>query len=160
MSEQQDEIQKLADAKNQILDEKKQLKRAFEELQAKLEQVTGERDAAQGELERITIHQPRQELLEQVAAEGRAGMLERELLHHYELVRTDDGQDVLQKDGETIAPFSPEGIDKLHKDELIPGIGALLRGSGATGGGATGGSVNGTVTTRTPETKGSAFGLR
>lgn len=160
MSDQQDEIQKLLDAKNQILDEKKQLKRAFEELQTKLDEVTGERDAVRADLERITIHQPRQELLEQVATEGRAGMLERELLHHFDLVRLDDGQDVLQKDGETVASFSPEGIDKLHKDGLVPGIGALLRGSGASGGGATGGSVNGAATTRTTQNKASGFGLR
>lgn len=156
---QEHNLQGLLDAKNALLDEKKTLKAKFDELQAHYEQVVAERDNALSEVERITIKQPRQELLESVAAEGRAGMLERELLHHFELVRLEDGTDALQRDGEVIAPFTQEGLDRLHKDNLLPGIGSLLKGSGATGGGAAGaGRAIKTTPSRKPAQ--SAFGLK
>ena len=154
-------VEGLLEAKAQILDEKKRLQKKYEELQVELEQAQLERDSVRSELERITIHQPRQRLIEEVAAEGRSDMLWRELNHHYKLERLEDGSDVLQNaEGETVAEFTVDGINKLLKENLLNGIGALLKGSGATGGGATGGGSGIPTTRQVKETPKVSFGLR
>lgn len=154
MSETIDELKETIErlkAKNaQLLEEKRKIKEEREALATQLEAAHKDAEAAKGELQRITVDQPRFEVLEAVAVPGMADVLQREIDHHFTVVRADDGRDWFQtKDGQPVeiegkpVEFSPEGITGLHTKNGLK-IGSMLRGSGATGGGAIGNTHNGT----------------
>ena len=166
--DQQDEIQKLKDKVSQLLSEKKKVQAERDVLREQVDTLTSERDNAAQELQRITVDLPRLEVLEAVAVDGMADVLKRELEHHYEIVRGEDGQDYFQtKDGEPVevegkpVEFSPKGISTLHEKQGLK-IGAMIRGSGASGGGATGAGVNAItgMAKTTQDAPRSSFGLR
>lgn len=148
------EVEKLRDKNAQLLSEKKQVVGERDDLAAAVEALEAERDHARGEIQRITVDQPRLDMLEDCAAPGMAAVLQRELYHHYDVV-TQDGRDVLHhKDGTPVTTaiadsstgeevqkpvaFDPAGLDTLHDSDLLPGIGSMLRGSQASGGNAPG----------------------
>tara|TARA_R110001592_G_scaffold44411_1_gene142955 strand:- start:494 stop:1009 length:516 start_codon:yes stop_codon:yes gene_type:complete len=167
IEELQAQIEKLKEKNFQLLDEKKKAQTQRDELAAEMEPLEKERDHLWGEIRRITVEQPRQELFEQVAMPDMAGAFERELTHHFDIARNDDGEDVLlNKDGSPLmlgeepAKLSADTLGKLYKDGHIKALGALMKGSGATGGGATGaGTPHGSTSTKSPEPA-RQFGMR
>jgi len=141
----QDEIQKLQDKNTQLLAEKRRAQAERDEIADRLASVEKERDEVAGKFKHLTVDLPRQDMLESVAMPGMSEVLQRELGHHYDVVRAEDGKDYFHgKDGQPLelegkpVEFSAEGIASLHTKRGLP-IGTMLRGSGATGGGATGG---------------------
>lgn len=152
----QTEVAKLRAKNAQLLDEKKKAVAERDRLAEQVEAVTAERDHAQGEIQRITVDQPRLDLLEENAAPGMAEVLQRELLHHFNIENV-EGRDMLtHKDGTPVTvahmdkatgsevqqpvEFSAAGLSALFDADLVPGIGRLLAGSKASGGGAPGSS--------------------
>tara|TARA_Y100000780_G_scaffold232359_1_gene262997 strand:+ start:4902 stop:5435 length:534 start_codon:yes stop_codon:yes gene_type:complete len=142
------QIEKLKEKNIQLLDEKRKAQNQRDEVQAQLEKVQAERDRLDADIQRITVEQPRQALFESMAAKPElAAPLERELRHHFDIQRDDNGDDVLvNRDG---SPFAFEGskgpvmvsydnLERLYRDGRVKSLGAFLRGSGATGGGAAG----------------------
>lgn len=136
------QIEKLQAKNYQILDEKKKAQAQRDEAQAALEGMAKERDEYAQQVQRITIEQPRQELFESVAMPDMAGAFERELLHHFDIERNENGADVLvAKSGEADPlPLTADNLQKLYDDGVVRSLGALMKGSGMSGGGATGGS--------------------
>lgn len=140
----QEQIDKLNAKVQQLLEEKRKIKASRDDLQKQLESVTTERDQAKAELHRITVEQPRAEILNEAAPEGMGETLGRELAQYFDIVRQDDGTDIIaNKDGSPVeiggnpVPFTVEGIRQLNQAGLAK-LGCLLKGSGATGGGAAG----------------------
>ncbi|MBE0487380.1 hypothetical protein [Marinobacter sp.] len=162
----QSEIEKLRDKNAQLINEKRKIRDERDSLQEQLQTITTERDAAQAEVKRITIDLPRAEVLEAVAVDGMSEVLRRELEHHFDIVRTDDGKDVFHKDGQPVevegkgVEFSADGIRVLYEKAGLK-IGAMLKGSGATGGGAMG-TVIGVRSTESKKTQpqNAHFGLK
>lgn len=142
MSE-QEQIDKLNAKVQQLLEEKRKIKAERDDLQQQLETATTERDQARADVQRITVDQPRAEILQAAAVEGMGDTLRRELEHHFEIVRSDDGRDLFHRDGHPVeiegeaVELTPEGINRLHDAGLVK-LGSLLKGSQASGGGATG----------------------
>jgi len=143
----QEEIQKLQDKNTQLIAEKRKAQSERDEVAERLASVEKERDEVAGKYHHLTVELPRQEVLESVAVDGAADLLWRELTHHYDVVRNDEGQDVLHdKEGQPLELngqpllLDVDGIRKLHESGRVRTIGNLIKGSGATGGGATGGS--------------------
>lgn len=174
----QAEVEKLRTKNAQLLHEKKQVTGERDQLKEQVEAVTGERDESARELQRITVAQPRLDMVEEKAAPGMAGPLWREINHHFDVVSV-EGRDMLQhKDGSpvTIAgkdettgeevqkpvAFDPAGLDTLYDAGLVPGIGSMILGSQASGGGAPGSAGSGTVNQHktNPPAKGAGFGFR
>lgn len=145
MSEQDNDIQPLKDKNAQLLDEKRKAKAEAAELAEQLAAMQAERDTLAGEIRRITIDQPRAEMLEGITVEGMADTARREIEHHFQI--TDDGE--IQRDGEpvvvelegkeTALKYDAEGINALYKAGLVPALGHMLKGHGSSGGGASGG---------------------
>ncbi|WP_417579048.1 hypothetical protein [Nitrincola sp.] len=139
-------LEKLKNKNAQLLDEKKKVQAERDELKALLDSTEQAKAEALAEVKRITIDQPRAEVIETIAAEGMADMLKRELEHHFEIVRMENGKDVFQKDGEPVqiegatVEFSEEGINKLYKAGTLKSLGRLIKGRQAAGGGAVGGT--------------------
>lgn len=166
----QDEIQKLKDKNTQLLNEKRAAQTQRDELAEKLADTETRLGESSARLEYLTIKLPRDEILEAACMPGAADMLWRELTHHYDVVRTDDGQDVLhQKDGQPLeikgAPvcLTVEGLGSLYDSGALKTIGSLLKGSGATGGGAIGGRgthLSHTNQQKAAAPKASGFGLK
>lgn len=165
----QDEIQKLKDKNTQLLSEKRAAVAQRDEMAEKLAAVEKERDETTARLDYLTIQLPRDEILQAAAVEDAAEMLWRELSHHVDVVRDDDGQDYLHdKEGKRLeyegqpVKFDVKGVRSLYESGTVKTIGRLIKGSGATGGGATGGSrYRGyTTTDKAPTAKPSGFGLR
>lgn len=144
------EIEKLKNKVAELLEEKRKIKAQLEEVQQTLETVTSERDQAVADVQRITVEQPRGEVFRAVAVDGMADALQRELEHHFEVVRTDDGRDLFHRDGQPVelegkpVELTEEGINALHDAGLVK-LGAMLKGSQASGGGATGSKGSGTA---------------
>jgi hypothetical protein len=164
MSE-QEQIDKLNAKVQQLLEEKRKVKAERDELQQQLEAVTTERDQAKAEVQRITVDQPRGEILSDAAVAGMGETLGRELMHHFEIIRTDDGTDLFHKDGQPVmvddepVPFTVEGINRLH-DKGLAKLGSLLKGSQASGGNATGSKGNTAATQPKPAAPRPQFGMR
>ncbi|MBQ0834457.1 hypothetical protein [Marinobacter sp.] len=136
------QIEKLQAKNYQILDEKKKAQAQRDEAFDSIEALTTQLEEAKLEVQRITVEQPRQELFESVAMPDMAGAFERELLHHFDIERNENGADVLvAKSGDTDPlPLTAENLHKLYDDGVVRSLGALMKGSGMSGGGATGGS--------------------
>ncbi|WP_417522344.1 hypothetical protein [Marinobacter sp.] len=146
------EIEKLREKNAQLLNEKKKTAGSKDELAAQLEAITQERDEAKAELHRLTVEAPRWETLEQVAMPNMADTLLREILHYFDigegeaLISKETGEqfqitDPDQTGSEKAVPvkLDEDGIRMLYAHKVIPAVGAMIKGSGATGGGATGG---------------------
>lgn len=165
MSDELNEIEKLKAKVSQLLSEKKAVQTQRDELKQELEAITSDRDLAQSELKRITVDLPRGEVLDSIAVEGMSETLKRELEHHFEIVRADDGTDLFYKDGKPMeldgkpVHFSPEGIQKINEKGIIK-IGSLIRGRGASGGNAQGGTKITTNSTAKPSAPRNQFGFR
>ena len=162
----QSEIEKLRDKNAQLISEKRKAQGERDSLQEQLQTITTERDAALSEVKRITIDLPRADVLESVAVDGMSEVLQRELEHHFDIVRSDDGKDVFHKDGQPVevegkaVEFSADGIRVLYEKAGLK-IGAMLKGSGATGGGATGTGIGvRTESKQQPRQQNAQFGLR
>lgn len=141
----QEELDKLKDKNAQLIAEKRKAQSERDEVAERLASVEKERDEVAGKYKHLTVDLPRQDMLESVAMPGMSEVLQRELGHHYDIVRAEDGKDYFHgKDGQPLelegkpVEFSADGITSLYNKCGLP-IGAMLRGSGATGGGATGG---------------------
>jgi len=144
-----EEIEKLKAKNGQLLDEKRKVKAANESAMEELEQIRKERDEAKAELHRLTVELPRQNMLEEIAMPEMAETLFREITHHYDIGEGDalidkatgEALEVEINDkGERVpVKLDPEGIKRLWECKLVPSIGGMIRGSGATGGGAAGG---------------------
>lgn len=143
MSESNEEIQRLRDKAATLLDEKKQMQAQRDELAAQVETLTAERDSALSDLRRVTVEQPRREVIDAVAATpAHAGAVEREIMQHVTVA--DDGS-FLDKDGEPLTgtdgeplTFSEAGIHALA-DDAVPVLRSLIKPRGlASGGGAPG----------------------
>lgn len=140
-----DDIQPLKDKNAQLLDEKRKAKAEAAELAEQLAAVQAERDTLAGELRRITIEQPRAEMLAELTVDGMADTARREIEHHFQI--TDEGE--IHREGEpvtveidgkpTALKYDAQGIKALHKAGLVPALGHMLKGHGSSGGGATGG---------------------
>lgn len=148
----QEEVQKLRDKNKQLLNEKKNVQTERDELADKLQGVESERDHLSSEVNRITVEQPRREILEKAAAPEMADTLERELHHHFDIERTDDGRDILKhKDGTPVTAteegealeFTREGLHELFDKNILRSIGRMILGSQSTGGGAPGNKSGG-----------------
>lgn len=168
MTDDANDTQKLKDKVSQLIEEKRKVQAERDELRSQVEALMGERDHAKNELTRITIDQPRAELLEAVAVDGMADVLRRELEHHFDIVRGEDGRDWFQtKDGEPVTientpvEFTAEGVHALYEKAGVK-IGSMIKGSGAAGGGARGGSRNGYTPSpaKTTTRPNDSFGLR
>jgi hypothetical protein len=165
MSE-QEQIDKLNAKVQQLLEEKRKVKAERDELQQQLEAVTTERDQAKAEVQRITVDLPRGEILSDAAVAGMGETLGRELMHHFEIIRTDDGTDLFHKDGQPVmvddepVPFTVEGINRLH-DTGLAKLGSLLKGSQASGGNAQGSKGGGNASAQPkPAAPRPQFGMR
>lgn len=166
----QDEIQKLKDKNTQLLNEKRAAQTQRDELADKLADTETRLGESSARLDYLTIQLPREEILEAASMPGAADMLWRELNHHFDVVRAEDGQDVLhQKDGQPLeikgAPvcLTVEGLGSLFDSGTLKTIGRLLKGNGPRGGGAVGGRTayaSPTGTTKPAAPKESGFGLR
>lgn len=164
----QDEIQKLKDKNTQLLSEKRAAVAQRDEMAEKLAAVEKQRDETTARLDYLTIQLPRDEILQAAAVEDSAEILWRELSHHVDVVRDDDGQDYLHdKEGKRLehegqpVKFDVKGLNALYDSGAVKTIGRLLKSSGATGGGATGARYRGyTTTDKAPTAKPSGFGLR
>lgn len=148
MTEQTEDLQKLRDKVSQLIEEKRRVQTERDGLREQMATLTDERDQARQEVTRITIDQPRANILESIAVEGMADVLQREIEHHYDVVRGDDDKDWLKtKEGQPVeiegqpVGFTAEGINRLYEKGGLK-IGSMLRGTGNTGGGAMGGSTN------------------
>lgn len=166
MSDEQDQISKLKDKVAELLEEKRKIKADRDSLRAELEAVSAERDQAKAEVQRITIDQPRAEILEAAAVDGMAETLRRELEYHFEIIRADDGRDLFHKDGQPVlvddepVPFTVEGINRLH-DKGLAKLGSLLKGNQASGGGAQGSKGGGNASSQPkPAAPRPQFGMR
>ena len=164
----QDEIQKLKDKNTQLLSEKRAAVAQRDEMAEKLAAAEKQRDETTARLDYLTIQLPRDEILQAAAAEDSAEMLWRELSHHVDVVRDDDGQDYfhdkegkrLEHEGQPVT-LTVKGLNALYDSGTVKTIGRLLKSSGATGGGATGSRYRGyTTTDKAPTAKPSGFGLR
>lgn len=164
----QDEIQKLKDKNTQLLSEKRAAVAQRDEMAEKLAAVEKQRDETTARLDYLTIQLPRDEILQAAAVEDSAEILWRELSHHVDVVRDDDGQDYFHdKEGKRLehqgqpVKFDVKGLNALYDSGAVKTIGRLLKSSGATGGGATGARYRGyTTTDKAPTAKPSGFGLR
>lgn len=165
LEEMKEGLEKLKSKNYQILEEKKKAQAERDELKQQLAATITERNLAQSELKRITVDQPRAEVLESIAVDGMAETLKRELEHHFEIVRADDGTDLFHKDGKPVeldgkpVAFSAEGIQKINEKGIIK-IGSLIRGRGASGGNAQGGTKVTTNSTANNSAPRSQFGFR
>lgn len=134
-------IQALRDKNAQILDEKRAMKAKLTEATEQLEAVTAERDHSMSELRRITIDQPRAEMIEAATVPGMAETAVREINHHFDI--TDEG-DITDKEGNPVSvdgvalKYDADGVKALYSSGLCPALGHMLKGSGSSGGGATG----------------------
>lgn len=139
----QEQIEKLNAKVQQLLEEKRKIKAERDDLQVQLEAVTTERDQAKADVQRITVDQPRADIIGSAAVDGMADTLRRELLHHFDIVRSDDGRDLFHREGQPVVideqpvELSTEGINRLHDAGLVK-LGSLLKGSQASGGNAQG----------------------
>ena len=148
-----EEIEKLKAKNGQLLDEKRKVKAANESAMEELEQIRKERDEAKAELHRLTVELPRQNMLEEIAMPDMADTLLREITHFYDigedeaLIDKATGEPlVLEVKGEkepVPVKLDKKGINLLYDEDVLPAVGSMIKGSGATGGGAPGG-------TRTP----------
>lgn len=166
-----EEIEKLKAKNYEVVGEKKRAKAEAEALATELEQLKTERDEAKAELHRVTVELPRQDMLEGVAMPDMADTLLREITHHYDIGEGDalidkatgEALEVEIDNGERVpVKLDPEGIKRLWECKLVPSIGGMIRGSGATGGGAAGGVRTPIQTEKSPENKapqGRRFGL-
>ncbi|PAU81044.1 hypothetical protein CK501_05635 [Halovibrio salipaludis] len=143
----QEEVQKLRDKNKQLLNEKKTIQGERDQLADKVQGLESERDNLSGELNRITIEQPRREILEDVSVPDMTDTLQRELDHHFDIERTDDGRDILKhKDGTPVTveeegealELNRDGLHALFDKGVLPSLGRMLLGSQSTGGGAPG----------------------
>lgn len=164
----QDEIQKLKDKNTQLLSEKRAAVAQRDEMAEKLAAAEKQRDETTARLDYLTIQLPRDEILQAAAVEDSAEILWRELSHHVDVVRDDDGQDYfhdkegkrLEHEGQPVT-LTVKGLNALYDSGAVKTIGRLLKSSGATGGGATGSRYRGyTTTDKAPTAKPSGFGLR
>jgi FtsZ-binding cell division protein ZapB len=168
----QDEIEKLKAKNYELVGEKRKAKSDGEAAMAELEQAQKERDEAKAELHRVTVELPRQNMLEEIAMPNMADTLFREITHHYDIGEdnalidkaTGEALEVEIPDkGERVpVKLDPDGIKRLWECKLVPSIGGMIRGSGATGGGAAGGVRTPIQTEKSPENKapqGRRFGL-
>lgn len=141
----QAEISSLTDKNAQLIAEKRKVQGERDEFAAQLSTLQAAADATQQSLEQITVHNPRMEIIDEVAAGGRSAILWRELNHHLNIERTAEGVDVFTtkdgdpvlKDGEPVT-LSREGIYKLESLGLVDGLATLIVGNGSSGGGAHG----------------------
>ncbi|RBP69604.1 hypothetical protein [Marinobacter nauticus] len=157
------EVERLRAKNAQLLDEKKKVAGGAESLTAELEALTKERDEAKAELHRLTVELPRMNTLEEVAMPNMADTLLREISHHFDI---GEGETLISKETgeplqvevpsgksgkpETVAVKLDEiGIRRLYECKVIPAIGAMIKGSGASGGGAKG--AGGVYSTTTPQ---------
>lgn len=163
----QDEIQKLKDKNTQLLNEKRAAVAQRDEMAEKLAAAEKQRDETTARLDYLTIQLPRDEILQAAAVEDSAETLWRELSHHVDVVRDDDGQDYfhdkegkrLEHEGQPVK-FDVKGVRSLYDSGAVKTIGRLLKSSGATGGGATGAGRAYHTTDKAPTAKPSGFGLR
>ncbi|BAP13792.1 hypothetical protein AS19_09410 [Alcanivorax sp. NBRC 101098] len=171
------EVEKLRNKNAQILSEKKQAVGERDALREQVEAANNERDEAAQELNYIKVMQPRQALIEEVAVDGMAGPLWREINYHFDVVNVEGREMLHHKDGSPVivagedkatgkevpkpVAFDADGLDALYKADLIPGMGSMLVGSRASGGGATGGGSGHNIQSKTnSHVKGVGFGLR
>lgn len=163
----QAEISLLTEKNAQLIAEKRKVQGERDEFAAQLTTLQTAADATQQNLEQITIHNPRMEIIDEVAAGGRAAILWRELNHHLNIERTAEGVDVFTtKDGDPVlkdgvpVTLSRDGIYKLESLGLVDGLATLIIGNGSSGGGVHGiQSVSSTRTTpHEPEAQ--RFGMR
>ena len=162
----QEEIVKLKDKNTQLLAEKRSAQAQRDEIAEKLAAVEQDHKATADRLEYLTVQLPREEVLEQVGMPNYGPSLWREITYHFEVVRNDDGQDMLHdKEGQPLllddkpVAFDVAGIRKLYESGTLPTIGAMIKGGGATGGGATGGKPT-MQKTGQQEQKATQFGMR
>lgn len=141
----QDEIQRLQEKNAQLIAEKRKAQTERDEVADRLASVEKERDEVAGKYKHLTVDLPRLDVLEAVAMPGMSEVLQRELGHHYDVVRAELHRLAFQLERLAVlaveivlAIVSADGITSLYNKRGLP-IGAMLRGSGATGGGATGG---------------------
>ena len=139
------EIEKLKDKNTQLLNEKRAMQAQRDDLAEKLAAADELLGITTDRLEYITVQLPRNEVLEQCAVSGSAELLGRELNYHFDIVRGEDGRDMLHtKTGEPATvqgdpvELTEQGIRSLYESGALKTIGSLLKSSGATGGGATG----------------------
>lgn len=141
-------IQALKEKNAQLLDEKRKVKAQLEEAAQQLEAVTAERDHSMAELKRITVEQPRAELIESMCVPGMADTAAREINHKFTI--TDDG-DIQNLEGEPVEvdgqplKYDADGIMALYKSGLCPALGHMLKGRDSSGGGARGGHSSGEI---------------
>ena len=164
----QEELDKLKDKNTQLLAEKRKAQTERDELAERLASVEQERDTVAGKYHHLTVEMPRQDILESVAVDGAADLLWRELTHHYDVVRAEDGQDVLHdKEGQPLeikgkpVLLDRDGIRRLWESGSLPSIGRLILGLGSVGGGATGTGIGvRTESKQQPRQQNAQFGLR
>ena len=133
-----DELESLRAKNRELLAEKKAAKAKADELAERVEALERERDEARQELHRITVEAPRMELVEQIAEEGMARPLLRELEERFQV---GDGEVLLSHDGQAITSdddqpvkLNREGLMYLVNQGMIPA--AMIKkskGSGAKG---------------------------
>ncbi len=163
----QDEIKLLTDKNAQLIAEKRKVQGERDEFAAQLTTLQAAADATQQSLEQITVHNPRMEIIDEVAAGGRAAILWRELNHHLNIERTADGVDVFTtkdgdpvlKDGEPVT-LSREGIYKLESLGLVDGLATLIVGNGSSGGGVHGIHTTKPLRSAVHEPEQQRFGMR
>lgn len=163
----ENEIQKLREKNVQLLSEKKQVQAQRDEAKSQLDAVSAERDDLAEKYNYLTVELPRQDVLEQVAMPGASDMLYRELTHHFNIAKDEEGQDVFQdKEGNPLevegepVPFTADGIKTLYESGVMQTIGHLLAGSRACGGGAGNTSASPTNIPRKEGSEVMRFGLK
>ncbi|WNK19362.1 hypothetical protein P1P91_10910 [Halomonas piscis] len=166
MAEQHDELHRLRSHADDLLTEVKAVKKERNELREQVEALTGERDAAQGELNRVTVEEPRRAVFEEVAAKPEvADALEREVLHHADIA--DDGalldkagEPLKGEDGEPLS-FGEAGIQHLATT-VAPALMGMIRPINKSVGGGAPGSRGGNppTTSQAVKTKPSPYGLK
>lgn len=163
----QEELDKLKDKNSQLIAEKRKAQAEREEVAERLASVEKERDEVAGKYKHLTVDLPRMDLLEEVGMPGASELLWRELNHHYDVVRADDGQDYFHhKEGERLelegkpVKFDKAGIHALYDTDTVKTIGRLIKGDGISGGGATGATARRLSSTNKPEAPKPQFGMR
>ncbi|MCG5528596.1 MULTISPECIES: hypothetical protein [Halorhodospira] len=110
-----DELERLRAKNRELLDEKKAAKAKADELAERVKALERERDEARQELHRVTVEAPRMQLIEQIAADGMARPLLRELEERFTV---GDGEVLLSQDGQAITTDDDQPV-KLDRDGLL-----------------------------------------
>lgn len=163
VEELQAEVLKLNDKVAQLIGEKRKVQSERDELLQSVQALKTDNAEHKDRLEYLTVHAPRMDMLESVAANGMADLLLREIKHNFDIA---EGDVLTTKEGEPLkvegkpVTLSVEGIAMLSEHKLMNGIGSMLKGSGASGGGALGGSSTGFAQTTNNDKPKQHFGMR